>query len=112
MGLREGTPAEAGMSSARVQHVAQVAQSWVEHEGVRALVVAVARHGILVLHEAFGTRAPEPDSPPATLDSIFDLQTVGKAITATAIMLLVDDGLLGLNRPVAEYIPEFIGEDK
>jgi CubicO group peptidase (beta-lactamase class C family) len=100
------------MSSARVQHVAQVAQSWVEHEGVRALVVAVARHGILVLHEAFGTLAPEPDSPPATLDSIFDLQSVGKAITATAIMLLVEDGLLGLNRPVVEYVPEFIGENK
>jgi CubicO group peptidase (beta-lactamase class C family) len=75
-------------------------------------VIAVARHGILVLHEAFGTLGPEPDSPPATLDSIFDLQSLGKPVTATAIMLLVEDGLLGLNRPVAEYIPEFIGEDK
>jgi CubicO group peptidase (beta-lactamase class C family) len=100
------------MSSARVQHVAQVAQSWVEHGRVRALVVAVARHGILVLHKAFGTLGPEPDSPPVALDSIFDLQSLGKPVTATAIMLLVEDGLLGLNRPVAEYIPEFIGEDK
>jgi CubicO group peptidase (beta-lactamase class C family) len=112
MGLRPGTAEEAGMSSARLQHVAQLAQSWVEHEPVRTLVVAVARRGMLILHEAFGTLGPEPDSPPATLESIFDLQSVSKPITATAVMLLVEDGLLGLNRPVVEYIPEFIGENK
>jgi CubicO group peptidase (beta-lactamase class C family) len=43
---------------------------------------------------------------------MFDLQSLGKPITATAIMLLVEDGLLGLNRPVVEYLPEFTGEDK
>lgn len=35
-----------------------------------------------------------------------------KPITATAAMLLVEDGLLGLQRPVSEYLPEFSGEGK
>src|SRR5262249_30260772 len=40
------------------------------------------------------------------------IASLTKPITATAAMCLVDDGRLGLNRPVAEYIPEFIGEGK
>src|SRR5262249_34224874 len=43
---------------------------------------------------------------------IFPLWSISKVITATAVMVLVEDGLLGLNRPVAEYIPEFVGEGK
>src|SRR5262249_50983070 len=35
-----------------------------------------------------------------------------KPITATAAMILVEDGLLGLQRRVSDYIPEFIGEGK
>jgi CubicO group peptidase (beta-lactamase class C family) len=32
--------------------------------------------------------------------------------TATAVMILLEDGLVGLSRPVQEYIPEFVGEGK
>src|SRR4051794_26033125 len=112
MGLREGTPEEAGMSTARMQRVADLTRGWVERGPLRALVVAIVRRGILVLHEAYGTLGPEPDSPPVTRDSIFALKSLSKPITATAIMVLVEDGLLGLNRPVVDYIPEFIGAGK
>ena len=29
-----------------------------------------------------------------------------KSITATAVMCLVEDGLIGLNRPFIDYVPE------
>jgi CubicO group peptidase (beta-lactamase class C family) len=32
-----------------------------------------------------------------------------KPIIATAAMLLVEEGLLGLNRPVRDYLPELSG---
>src|SRR5262249_50261962 len=70
------------------------------------------RRGIVALHEAFGRLRPELDSPPVQLDTIYPLASLTKPITATAIMCLVEDGLLGLNRPVAEYLPEFVGEGK
>ena len=47
-----------------------------------------------------------------TVDSIFGTGSLTKPVTATAIMCLVEDGLLGLNRPVQEYVPEFVGEGK
>jgi CubicO group peptidase (beta-lactamase class C family) len=55
---------------------------------------------------------PNSDSPPLPRDAIFPLQSLTKPITATAAMMLVEDGLLGLNRPVAEHVPEFTGEGK
>jgi serine-type D-Ala-D-Ala carboxypeptidase len=112
MKLRSGTPAEAGMSPQRVRHVAELAQSWVAQGITPALVVLAARRGVIVLHEAFGRLTPEPDSPPLQRDTIYPLASITKPITATAAMILVEEGLLGLNRPVSEYITEFTGEGK
>jgi CubicO group peptidase (beta-lactamase class C family) len=110
--MRYGDPEEAGMSAQRVRHVAQLAQSWVEQGITPALVVLAVRKGIIVLHEAFGRLTPDDDSLPLPRDAIFPLASLSKPITATAAMILVEDGLLGLNRPVREYLPEFVGEGK
>ncbi|MBM3139193.1 MAG: beta-lactamase family protein [Chloroflexi bacterium] len=44
---------------------------------------------------------------PWTRDAIVDVWSVGKAVTAIAALRLVDRGLVELDRPVAEYWPEF-----
>jgi CubicO group peptidase (beta-lactamase class C family) len=100
------------MSSERVRHIARLAEGWVSRGITPSLVVLAARKGVVVLHEAFGKLTPESDSPPLPLDAIFPLASITKPITATAAMILVEDGLLGLNRPVREYVPEFVGEGK
>ena len=98
------------MSAQRVEHVVNLAKGWVDGGVTPALVILVARRGVVVAHEAFGNLTPEPDSSPLAHDTIFPLASLAKPITATATMILVEDGLLGLNRPVSEYIPEFVGE--
>lgn len=100
------------MSRQQIELVAKRAQDWVDGEVTPALVLLAARRGIIVLHEAFGRAGPEPDSAKLEVSAIFPLASISKVIAATAIMILVDDGLLGLNRPVQEYIPEFVGEGK
>ena len=112
MKLQTGTSEEVGMSSQRVKHVSNLAKGWVDQGIHPALVVLVARRGVIVLHEAFGRLTPEVDSPPLKRDTIFPIASITKPITATAAMILVEDGLLGLNRPVSDYIPEFLGEGK
>ena len=112
MKLGTGTPEKVGMSAQRIRHVANLAGGWVDQGIHPALVVLVARKGVVVLHKAFGHLTPEEGSPPLELDAIFPITSLGKPIAATAAMLLVEDGLLGLNRPVVEYIPEFVGEGK
>ena len=110
--LRYGTPEEAGMSPGKIQQARDLVEEWSKQEQYPAIVVLVARRGVIVLHEAFGKLTPEPDSPPLELDSIFPLTSQTKPITATLAMSLVEDGLISLNHPVVDYIPEFVGENK
>jgi CubicO group peptidase (beta-lactamase class C family) len=112
MKLRPGNPEDVGMSAQRVRHVADLAEGWVAQGTHPSLVVFAARKGVIVLHEAFGHLTPEGDSPPLALDAIFPLASLTKPLTATAAMMLVEEGLLGPNRPVTEYIPEFTGKGK
>jgi len=45
-------------------------------------------------------------------DGLFFLASITKAIFATALMQLVEDETLVLDRPVAEWVPEFRGDGK
>jgi len=112
MKLKPGSPREAGMSEGRVRRILDLTRGWVAQGVTPALVILVARRGVIVIHEAFGRLTPQEDSPPLERDTLFPLSSLTKPITATAIMILVEDGLLGLNRPVSWYIPEFVGEGK
>jgi CubicO group peptidase (beta-lactamase class C family) len=107
--LREGSAAEAGMVPERTERIRALARSWVEDGTTPSLVVVAARRGVIVLHEAFGRLRPDPDTTPLRVDSIFPVQSISKPVVATAAMLLVEDGVLGLNRPVRDYLPEISG---
>jgi CubicO group peptidase (beta-lactamase class C family) len=110
--LRPGDAEEAGMDPTRVRLIAQRAEEWVNEGITPTLVVLVARRGVVVLHEAYGRLGPDSDAPALPRDALFPLVSISKPITATAAMILVEEGLLGLNRPVCEYLPEFAGEGK
>jgi CubicO group peptidase (beta-lactamase class C family) len=108
--LRRGAPEDAGMLPERVARVRDLCARWVEEGQTPSLCVCVARRGVIVLDEAWGVHGPEKGAPPLQTDSIFPISSVTKAITATLVMQLVDDGLLALNRPVVDYLPEVTGE--
>lgn len=110
--LRCGAPDEVGMSPERIERVRGLGAGWVEEGISPALQVVVARHGVVILDEAWGVMGPESHAAPLTRDAIFALNSMTKPITATAAMCLVEEGLLGLNRPVQEYVSEFVGEGK
>ena len=44
---------------------------------------------------------------PMTADTIFRLYSMSKPVTSVAAMMLVEDGKLRLDDPVAKYIPAF-----
>ena len=112
MKLRVGKPEEVGVSVNRVNKVLEKAQGWVD-EGIHpSLVILAARRGVIFLHEALGALGTEDPSCIIELDTIFPLASNSKLFTATAAMILAEEGLLGLNRPVADYLPEFAGEEK
>jgi CubicO group peptidase (beta-lactamase class C family) len=79
-----------------------------------AIAVCVRRHGRLVLERAIGhLRGNAPgarrDAPkvPIRYDSLFNLFSASKAVTAMVAHLLEQRGLLHLDDAVAEYVPAF-----
>jgi len=84
-----------------------------------AIQLCVRRHGRVLLDRAIGHRSGNgPDDPPhgpkhpATVETPFDIYSASKAITAMLIHLLDQRGLVHLNDPVCEYIPEFARHGK
>lgn len=69
-------------------------------------VVLIQQHGKPVLLRSFGLRNAKT-AQPMTEDTIFRLYSMSKPVTSVAAMMLVDDGRLALDDPVAKYIPAF-----
>jgi uncharacterized protein YbbC (DUF1343 family) len=71
-------------------------------------VVVVGRQGGVVYQKAFGARSLVPEREAMTLDTVFDLASLTKPVaTAASIMVLVDQGKIGLDDRVAQYLPAF-----
>src|SRR3954470_13655390 len=69
-------------------------------------VVAIAASGNDVLYQgAFGKRdLSKPDA--MTLDSVFWIASMTKAVTAAAAMQLVEQGKLSLDAPIGNVLPD------
>lgn len=109
--LTYGTPEEAGFDPGRIAALKDRAPAWIDALRMRSAVLLAARRGKIVFHEAYGPLTDQSGSPALQEDSIFTINSVTKPITATAVMVLVEDGRLGLNRPIKEYLPEVCGEE-
>ncbi|MES2738530.1 MAG: exo-beta-N-acetylmuramidase NamZ domain-containing protein [Verrucomicrobiota bacterium] len=73
---------------------------WLEHTGKTHRLVR-------------GHRALEPGPEELTEDTVFDLASLTKVVaTAPAVMMLVEQGKLDLEKPVQTYLPEFQGEGR
>jgi CubicO group peptidase (beta-lactamase class C family) len=77
------------------------------NEGVIAgAVTLVAAHGEIVRLDAVGL-ADIAGQKPMRTDSLFWIASMTKPITATAVLMLQDEGKLSVEDPVEKYLPEF-----
>jgi CubicO group peptidase (beta-lactamase class C family) len=75
--------------------------------------LAVGRHGRLVHLRGYGRLDTDSASPLASPSTIYDLASVTKVVAATtAAMILEEEGLLDLDRPVREYLAELDDPEK
>lgn len=105
-GLRAGSPREVGIDPRGLHRAARLVEELVARGTVGAAGFAVGRHGRLVYAGAWGASRGSP-AEPATPSTLFAVASVTKPLTATAIMVLVDEGALDLDAPVATYVPAF-----
>jgi CubicO group peptidase (beta-lactamase class C family) len=86
------------------------AEAWVEEQVEQGkfpgAVYLVARHGKIVLHGAVGV-ANMHSGALMKKNTLVWLASITKTITGTVITILIDEGKLSLDDPVAKYIPAF-----
>jgi len=109
--LRDGRPEDVALLPERVDAARRLYTDAVKQGRTPTLAVLAARRGVVVLHDAYGQQHPGPDAPPLRADAVFPVGSLSKPITATLLMILVEDGLVAVGRPVREYLPEIEGED-
>jgi len=98
------------LDSSRLQHALNtLATAMDQRPPATAAVLVVATSSQLLCRETFAAKSFQHQLTP---DSLFLLVSITKPIIATAIMQLVDDGLLTLHQPITYYLPDFDRPDK
>lgn len=83
----------------------RIIQSEMTRQHIPGLSVAVARNGRPLLAQGYGLANVELNAP-ATEKTVYQLQSITKSFTATAIMMLVEEGRIALDAPVGRYLDE------
>ena len=104
--LSEATPENVGISTERLARIDAMCQQAVAEGNLPGMVALVARKGKIVLHKAYGM-ADNDANKALSKDAIFRIASQTKAITATAVMMLWEEGKFQLDDPISKYIPEF-----
>ncbi|NYI79595.1 serine hydrolase domain-containing protein [Nocardioides panzhihuensis] len=129
--LRPGHPRQVGLDPTRIAKIRSELARFLEpttenpahplYAGATAIAV---KDGVIVAHESVGkalrygldgttvVELPADQQVDAGLDTLWDVASMSKLFTATAILQLVERGSLDLEAPVVTYLPEFAPNGK
>jgi CubicO group peptidase (beta-lactamase class C family) len=99
-------PTESGLDARRLKEIPRQLQRFVEDGTIAGAVTLVARHDRVASLEAVG-QADLAANQPMRPDHLFWIASMTKPITATAVLMLRDEGKLSLEDPVEKHVPEF-----
>ena len=106
LGAQKQRRQTAGMDLERLSQISERLQSFVNRGTIPGAVTLVAQRGKVVHLSAVGYQDHESREVMRP-DTIFDVRSVTKPVTAIGIMILMEEGKLTLNDPIEQYLPEF-----
>jgi CubicO group peptidase (beta-lactamase class C family) len=100
-------PETVGLSSARLERLdAVMKKRYVDSGELPGLITQIYRKGELA-HTGISGHADLERGKPMREDAIFRIYSMSKPITSVALMMLVEEGLIGLDDAVHTYIPSW-----
>jgi CubicO group peptidase (beta-lactamase class C family) len=106
-----GLLAQEGSAGTDPQRIFQQAIDAAIREGEVGIQFAVYKAGKLVV-DAWGGLADDTTGRKVDADTLFNVFSVTKAVTATALHIQADRGLVSYDAPIAQYWPEFAAHGK
>jgi CubicO group peptidase (beta-lactamase class C family) len=99
-------PEKPGLSQERLSRIDSMFKDAISKDKIPGAVALVSRNGKIFYHKAFGM-ADNESGRIMKPDDIFRIASQTKAITATGVMILWEEGRFRLDDPISKYIPEF-----
>jgi CubicO group peptidase (beta-lactamase class C family) len=100
------THAAAGANQTILSQIPQRTQHFIDDHTVAGAVTLVAHGNDVIEFDALGMADIEAGRP-MRKDTIFQIMSMTKPVTAVGIMMLAEEGKLALRDPVEQYLPEF-----
>ena len=101
-----------GFDSTQISKLEQMILKHIDERRYPGAQFALARHGKLAAFRSYGHARTEPAPIPTGPDTLFLLFSNTKVLVSSAVWLLVEDGIISLSDPVAEYMPAFAANGK
>jgi CubicO group peptidase (beta-lactamase class C family) len=98
-------PERAGLSSERLARLTARMQEFEKDERISGVVTLVSRRGALVHNDVLGFQDVESQTP-MRRDTLFRIASMTKPITSVAVLMLVEEGEIGLEESVEPWLPE------
>ena len=95
-----------GLSIERLERLHGFMRAATDEHGYLGAVTLIARNGRIIDWQAYGSLDLARRIPMAK-DSIFRIRSMSKPIASVAVLMLLEEGKLTLEDPVARYLPEF-----
>jgi CubicO group peptidase (beta-lactamase class C family) len=105
-------PETLGFDAAALKRADNLVQRWLTDDRIPAAGWTVGRRGRIIEPRLVGKQRPGKDAPAIRKDALFLIASPTKPVTVTAVMMLVERGLLALDDRVAEYVPAFAANGK
>ncbi|HVN29246.1 MAG TPA: serine hydrolase domain-containing protein, partial [Candidatus Binataceae bacterium] len=101
------SPREVGLNPDKVQALFDRAERDVKEGVLPACQVAIARKGKIAAMKAFGSAIQGGVEKPATEETVFVAMSATKAITSSALWLLIQEGKIQTSDLIVKYVPEY-----
>ncbi|MDQ3323032.1 MAG: beta-lactamase family protein [Acidobacteriota bacterium] len=93
-----------GALSARADKVDDYVRAQMRERHIPGAAIAIIKDGRIVKAEGYGLANVEL-SVPATKETVFEIGSISKQITAAAVMLLVEEGKINTDEKISKYLP-------
>ena len=109
-GKTDCSPEETGYDESRIDKLNERLISMTERRIIHGAAYCICHKGKIIASGAVGRNNMLGENVPMQPDTVFETASLTKVFTATAVMQLVEDGILNLNDAVGKYLPQFAKE--
>jgi len=99
-------PAPESIAARVVTEIKSRMPEWIKKKDTPGVAIAVVDDKAVLWSEVYGHTSRGKDKP-VTPRTLFSIQSMSKSFTALGVLMAVQDGLLDLEAPITDYLPDF-----